>query len=385
MPETYLSSLDEEALLSLGSMEGWPRVVEVRAPAKKKAKPSVWPGYLLAGVVAAVAYGVHYLPFPPFRIVSEFGVRRPLSAAILAILAGVLVRNLFRVPDSMAEGCKSLTRKSIPLVIVLTGAGLNLAHIAGVGIPALSITLLCMTLALAAAYYFGRMFGLGKQAALLMGAGTAICGTSAIVAVAPLIDAEDEDMVLSIGTVNLLGLVLMFLLPLAGGLLHLDDQPFGVWAGTSIHAVPQVVAAGFAYSQKAGTLATLVKLVRVALLAPMVFLLAALYARRHTAENRVTVHYARLVPPFVWGFLAVAALNTLDLIPVLQFRGSFAVPLAGVLVEAGNIVLTLAMAAIGLEVNLRQLATVGARALATGVASTLVLCAASLALIRILL
>ena len=118
------------------------------------------------------------------------------------------------------------------------------------------------------------MLKLWKRTALLIGAGTAICGNSAIVAVAPLIDATDEDLMLSMSTINLLGLPLMFLFPLAGAMLGLGDQAYGVWAGTSIHAVPQVVAAAFAFSPGAGSIATLVKLVRVALLAPFTFVLA---------------------------------------------------------------------------------------------------------------
>ena len=136
------------------------------------------------------------------------------------------------------EGSKGIVRKLISVTIVVTGAGLNLVHIASVGFTALSITVMCMGVAMAVAYYLGRVFGLWRKTALLIGAGTAICGTSAIVAVAPLIDAEDEDVMLSIGTVNLLGLLMMFATPLAGGLLELGDQRFGVWAGTTIHAVP---------------------------------------------------------------------------------------------------------------------------------------------------
>lgn len=396
--EPYLSHLDEDALLSLGSMEGLdePPVVKTRiaigAPAAARAY--LWPGYALAALVSAIAYGLHYLPIPPFRIVSEFGVRRPISAAIIAILTGVLIRNLFPLPGSLIESSKGMVRKLIPITVVLTGAGLNLAQVSTVGLPALGITLVCMALGMGGAWYFGRLFGLWRKTSLLIGAGTAICGTSAIVAVAPLIDAEDDDLLLSIGTVNLLGLVLMFASPLVAGVLHLTDQSFGIWAGTSIHAVPQVVAAGFAYSPQAGALATLVKLVRVTFLAPFVFVLAAVYARRQTAGrtgNKVTVHYARLVPLFVWGFIGLAVLNTFRLIPALQFQampffgGNLRVPLSDLLVTAGNIVLTLAMAAMGLEVNVRFLARVGAKAILTGAASTILLCVVSLVLIRLFL
>lgn len=394
--------MSPEALLSLGSMEGiydLPAIVPGIIPAKTAEKRiPAWPGYTLAASVAALSYAIHYLPVTPFRVVTGYGVRRPVSASIIAIVAGLLVRNLLAVAPSTVDSCKKLVRKILPVTIVLTGAGLNLAAIATVGFAALSVTFFCIILAVVSAWYFGRILGIHPKTALLIGTGTAICGTSAIVAVAPLIEADDEDLTLSVGTVNLLGLLLMFALPLAGGLLQLKDEAFAVWAGTSIHAVPQVVAAAFAFSQKAGTLATLVKLVRVSLLAPFTFVLALWYARRPAfaagAVATPKVHYARLVPAFLWGFLALSLLNTLDLLPALQFHlapfvptmeRDFSVSSTNLLVEIGNILLTLAMGAMGLEVNLRFLTKVGGRAIATGVGSCLALCAASLALIRLLM
>jgi uncharacterized integral membrane protein (TIGR00698 family) len=385
--------LDAEALASLGCMEGLdvPVVVTRAVPGKSKpARPSIWPGYAAALLVAAAAYLVHYLPFAPFRVEGEFGVRRPVSPAIIAILLGAVARNVLRLPHVILDGCKGIVRKIIPVTIVLTGFSLNLTSIEKVGARALVIILACIGVATGSAYVFGCMIKLWKRTALLIGAGTAICGNSAIVAVAPLIDATDEDLMLSMSTINLLGLPLMFLFPLAGAMMGLGDQSYGVWAGTSIHAVPQVVAAAFAFSPGAGSIATLVKLVRVALLAPFTFVLAIAYARRKRTGG-VQVRFLRLVPLFFWGFVAAALINTLGLIPALEFHPawrasrSFSVSTADALVEAGSLLLTLAMAAMGLEVDVHFLARVGGRALLTGIVSCLALCAASLALIRLLL
>jgi uncharacterized integral membrane protein (TIGR00698 family) len=362
-------------------MEG---IHQLPKPAAKTARQATaragtgWKGYALAAVVSALSYGIHYLPFPPFRV----GARYPVSAAIIAIVGGVLVRNVLPLPAAAVDAAKGLARRLIPMTIVLTGAGLNLARVASVGWRALIITVICLGVSMAATMWLARLFKVWFRTGMLIGAGTAICGTSAIVAVAPLIDAEDQDLMLSIGTVNILGLVLMFLLPAVGGLLRLRDEAFGVWAGTSIHAVPQVVAAGFAYSPAAGALATLVKLVRVTLLAPFLFVLGFAYARRH--GSNVSIQYARLVPSFVYGFLALSLLNTLGLLPVLQFRfGSMG--LADLLANLGEILLTLSMAAMGLEVNVRFLARTGGRAVLTGAAASAVLCVVSLLLIRLLL
>ena len=374
-----------EALQSLDCMEGVyaQPVAEVKTVEARPAKASPVPGYALALGITAAAYGIHYLPFPPFRVDAATGARYPVSAAIIAILAGMTVRNLISLPGSIVESARTMPRKVIPPAIVLTGAGLNLTAIASVGVRALLITLACIAAATAASVWFGALTKLWRKTAILIGAGTAICGTSAIVAVAPLIEAEDQDMLLSIGTVNILGLLFMFLMPVVGSMLKMSDQAFGVWAGTSIHAVPQVVAAAFSYSQPAGALATLVKLVRVALLAPFMFVLGVWHSRQSGA-GQTRIHYTRLVPAFVWGFLLLAALNTADLLPALQFGfGQYST--SSLLTNTGELLLAISMAAMGLEVNIVQFSKVGGRAILVGSLAGLVLCTTSLLLIRFLL
>jgi uncharacterized integral membrane protein (TIGR00698 family) len=348
-------------------------------PRLKLAPKPLWPGWLVSIGVAALAYAIHYLPFAPFRV----GERRPISAAILAIFFGALAANFLPLGIKILYGAKDAVRRSIPLTIVLTGASLSFANATAVGWRAFVIIVITMAAAMGSAWIFGRMMKLSRGASVLIGAGTAICGNSAIIAVAPLIDAEDRDVMLSVGAINVLGLALMFVSPFAGGMLGMGDQAYGVWAGTTIHAVPQAVAAGFAYSAKAGGLATLVKLVRVALLAPLLLILAFSYAR--SKKDRVKVHYSRLIPPFLWGFLGLFALNSLGLLPILQFQNGYSVGSARILTEASNLLLTLSMAALGLEVNIRILAKAGGAAMAAGALACFATCAASYLLIRALL
>jgi len=378
-----ITKLSKEALASLGSMEGSVYLPAVeRRPAEprfKLAPKPLWPGWLAAISVAALAYAIHYLPFAPFRV----GTRRPISAAILAILIGALAVNFLPLGIRILHGAKDCVRRAIPLTIVLTGASLSFANATAVGWRAFAIIVFTMTAAMASAWLFGRMFKLSPGSSVLIGAGTAICGNSAIIAVAPLIDADDRDVMLSVGAINVLGLALMFVSPFAGGLLGMNDQSYGVWAGTTIHAVPQAVAAGFAFSEKAGGLATLVKLVRVALLAPLLLILAFSYAG--SKKDRLKVHYSRLIPPFLWGFLTLFALNSLGFLPILQFQNGYSVASAGMLTEAGNLLLTLSMAALGLEVNIRVLAKAGGAAMAAGTLTCIATCAASYLLIRALL
>ena len=123
-------------------MEGLDLPIVVTSAVAKKgkpARPSIWPGYAAALLIVAAAYLVHYLPFAPFRVANEFGVRRPVSPAIIAILLGAVARNALRLPHLILEGCKGIVRRVIPATIVLTGFSLNLTSVEKVGAPALLI------------------------------------------------------------------------------------------------------------------------------------------------------------------------------------------------------------------------------------------------------
>lgn len=346
-------------------------VYVTRSPAK--AAPE-WSGYAASASVAGAAYLAHTY-------------YAPVSSAILAILLGTLIRNLSLVPAHVLGGCKSLVKRTIPATIVLTGATLNLADLAK-GAPYLAVVIAAVFVGTAAAVVAGRILGASHKTSMLIGAGTSICGNSAIVAAAPVLRAADDDLLLSVGTINVIGLVIMLVLPLAGAALSMPPESFGVWAGATVHAVPQAVTTGFAFGPEAGALAALVKLVRVSLLAPYVLLLALRI--RRTEQMSGKVRYVSLIPPFLWGFAAFAVIRTLALWPELVFQPLGAVqPLridvAPALATLGNVLLTLSMAAMGLEVNLRHLVRTGGPAMVTGIVTSLVQCLATWILIRVLL
>ncbi|GIK16188.1 MAG: hypothetical protein BroJett003_11520 [Planctomycetota bacterium] len=398
-PQTvsYFGPLSEDAYGALASMEGvydLPLVEAAGAP-KVGAAPSAWPGYALTAGACVIAYALHYLPVWPFQVGTGASVRRPISAAILAILVGLAIRNFLGLSASALSGCKRVVRGVIPAAIILMGAELQLSAMTKVGLPVLAVIAAGIGVAIGASFLLGRALGLSSHASLLVGAGTAICGNSAIVAVAPLIKAKDEDVGWSVGTINALGLLVMLACPMVGFSLHLTDDQYGAWSGTAIHAVPQVVAAGAAFSTKAAAIATLVKLVRVAMLAPLVCVLAMLAARRARGmageSGAVTVHYARLIPWFVWGFLAMSVLSSLGLIPKLAFPSdgvlgdAQTLSLLRVFKEAGSLLLAAAMAAIGLELSVAGMIHVGRRVFLCGLGASIALAVVSLVLSRVLL
>lgn len=354
------------------------------------------PGLLLATLLAIAAYLIQTLPVPPFSIGDP--VRHPVDAMLIAIALGMIVRNTIGLPASLVPGVKTAVTSLTAIGIVLMGAKLDFRDMARTSSTALLISVVCVAVALALTIWLCRKLQVEGKLGLLIGVGTAICGSSAIAVAAPVIEADDRDTAFAIATVTLFGMLAVFVLPLLGHVMSLDEVEFGVWAGTSVHAVPQVVAAGFAYGPTAGEVATIVKLVRVLLLAPVVIGIAIWYGRQKRAQQIAHVtkigSFTTLVPPFIVGFLVLAIANTLQLLPdfTLHLRESFLweagdrrIVLARLVTSISGFVLTVSMAGVGMGVDLRGLARVGLGALYVGLASAVTLAGFSLALLHVLL
>src|SRR5882724_5101539 len=252
----------------------------VAVPAVKKAQP-IW-GVMLALGVTLLAIWISELKVAPFTLA---GGRHPIEPVMLAIVLGMMLSNCWTLPKAIQPGLKFSVKKLLPLGIVLLGARLNFQEMVKVGAEGLILSILETAVALALLLLLTRLLKLPPKLGVLLGVGTAICGGTAIVATAPVIEAEEKDVVFSVATVTLLGLIAMFALPIIAHFLELSSKAFGIWAGLSIHQTPQVIAAGFAYSDEAGETATIVKLARVCLLAPVVFAIGVVYARRKLRET----------------------------------------------------------------------------------------------------
>src|SRR5262245_33454070 len=297
-----------------------PAAKPVAAPAEKKKEQPIF-GVLVAIGLTLAAIWLSELPFRPFTLT---GGRHPIEPVMLAIVLGMVLSNCWTLPKALQPGIKFSVKKVLPLGIVLLGARLDFREMIKVGAEGLMLSVLETLVALGLLLAFTQVLRLPRKLGVLLGVGTAICGGTAIVATAPVIEAEEKDVVFSVATVTLLGLVAMFTLPILGHVLDLTSKQFGVWAGLAIHQTPHVVAAGFAYSPtgapyspEAGQTATIVKLARVCLLAPVVFVVGLLYARqklkRTGVSERKKINYWHLFPMFVIGFLGVALLNTFGL------------------------------------------------------------------------
>jgi uncharacterized integral membrane protein (TIGR00698 family) len=359
-------------------MDGLPAPVVLRGPRAARVGPSPLWGLAGAALVTLAAVWVSELPFPPFTLK---GNRHPIEPVMTAIVLGMIAANVLPLPRLLAPGLKFATKKLLPLAIILVGARLDFIAVLNVGAQALAMSVGTILLGLGLFLLFIRRGWVPRKLGLLLGIGTAICGGTAIVAAAPVIEADDKDVTFSVATVTLCGLAAMFLLPLAADVMHLSDRAFGIWAGLSIHQTPQVIAAGFAYSPGAGEIATIVKLARVCLLAPVLLLVGWQTARQgHEVGRRVQVLH--VFPMFVLGFLAMALLRTLGLLPQLTVRLPARPALGGGVhevdvVRACEIVskylIVAAMAAVGLETRLGALRKTGLRPLLLGMSAAIVI------------
>jgi uncharacterized integral membrane protein (TIGR00698 family) len=317
---------------------------------------------------------------------------------LIAIVLGMLVRNTIGVSQRFAPGVRYAVISVMPLGIVLMGARLNFFDVVRTSITALIISVICVVAALTLTIWLCRRIGVGSKLGILIGVGTAICGGTAIAVAAPVIEAEESDTAFGIATVTLFGMAAVFVLPLLGELIGMSQLEFGVWAGTSVHATPQVVATGFAYGPQAGDIATIVKLVRVLLLAPVVIGLGIWYARAKRKQQIAHVtklgKLTTLFPPFILGFVLLALANTAHLLPdftlhlkdsVFWAQQDLRVVLAKLVTWVSTFRLTIAMAGVGLGVDVRGLSRVGLGALYVGLASSVLLAAFSFALLKGLL
>ncbi len=347
--------------------------------------PARWPGATACILLTVLAYWLHDRPVPPFT--TEKG-QHPVSAVLLALLLGMAVRNLLPITTGwMRPGAGLVIKKWLPLGIVLLGARLDFYDLVSVGFRALFAAVVLIVLIVFAVGALTRLLQMRSRLGLLIGVGTAICGTSAIVATAPIVEADEDEVGLSVATVNLFGVLAMLAFPAVGALFEMDAREFGAWCGFSIHATPQVIAAGFAHysdGTTAGEIATIVKLTRVSLLAPAVFLLGLWYARiRRRSDVYVDkpLNLRGLVPGFMLLFIAMAALRTLGFFPEVTLHmtdhfvfgaGDRQFDLAAVLGMAAKGVITSAMAAVGLGIELRSLRASGVRPFLLGLLATLV-------------
>ncbi|MEX2543351.1 MAG: putative sulfate exporter family transporter, partial [Trueperaceae bacterium] len=306
------------------------------------------PGLLLVGLLSAASYLLAGIP--------ALAVMGPL---VIALFVGLAWRAVAGLAPASAPGASFSARTLLRVGIVLLGVRLDFALLAQVGPAVLLGSLLVVTLGIFGIERLGKLAGLPPGLRLGIAVGTSICGASAILAAVPATRMKDEEAGLSVGIISVLGTLGVLGFAFFSSLLEPSDLVYGFLVGLTLHEVAQVLAAGYVPGTEAGDLATIVKLTRVALLAPALLVLSRLLGGSEAAGRRGLARLRAPVPLFLLGFLAVGVLNSLGWIPD---------PL-GSLMLAGSLLLTTAAMVglgLGLGLDLSVFRRVGSKALLVG-------------------
>jgi uncharacterized integral membrane protein (TIGR00698 family) len=326
------------------------------------------PGLLLCAAVTAVSLVCQAL--------EERAVGHPyVEALVLAILLGTLIRTFWQPDGRWRTGIGFAAKEVLEFAVMLLGASISLGAILAAEPVLLMAILGTVALVIVASYALGRALALPPRMAILIACGNAICGNSAIAAVAPVIGAKASEVASAVAFTAVLGVVVVLALPLLVPLLSLDQTRYGIVAGLTVYAVPQVLAATTTVGVVATQVGTLVKLVRVLMLGPVVLAVSMFGARLTGGEtiSRRAPGLGKLVPWFILGFLALATLRSFGLVPDVLVEP----------IRTVSRILTIAsMAALGLGVDVRALGRVGPAVTATVCGSLALLVAISLLLVR---
>ena len=331
--------------------------------AKTSSVFGILPGVALTAVIAAMAFALRQIPYVSI-----------LSPIILSIAIGMALHNFVGTPAIAKSGVAFSMRRLLRFAIILLGLQLTTAQLVEVGGNGLAVIAATLAATFLFTQQFGRLIGVDRKLSQLIAAGTSICGASAVIATNTVTDAPDEDVAYAVACVTVFGSIAMFVYPLLPGLLHLDPHAFGLWSGASIHEIAQVVAASFQDGRRAGEFATIAKLARVMMLAPVVIALGFFAARRarHGGDGQSTARVP--MPWFVLGFIALVFVNSLVVIPP-ETRS--------LVVTATTFLLSMALAAMGLETDIRKLYAKGLRPLLLGAGAFLFISGFSLLMIKI--
>ena len=328
------------------------------------------PGLAIAAAITLVAIGLAQVE----EAIIGYPLLEPL---VLALILGIAIRSFWQPGELYAPGISFASRQLLEFAIVLLGASLDLHKLVDAGTKLVIAVLVSVTITILSGVGIGRAAGLGTRLAILVAVGNAICGNSAIAAVAPAIRAKKQEVASAIALTAVFGIGVVLTLPLLISPLNLSNERYGVIAGLTVYAVPQVLAATFPVSVESGQIGSLVKLTRVLLLGPVVAIFAWIFRDRtevpdETARAFSLSKVTRFLPWFVIGFLVLAILRTLGTVP--DTIGTHAQ-------DVSKVLTAIAMTALGLTVDVRSVRRGGARVAMVIAGLTVLLVAMALVLV----
>lgn len=277
-----------------------------------------------------------------------------LGSSIIALFLGTIINSFFH-PVWIKPALKFTSKRILKVAIILLGASLSVSTIMSVGKMTFFVMLFTFAMCFGGGFFIRKLFGLNWKLSNLISAGTGICGGSAVAAIAPVIDADDKDIAFALSSTFLFDMVMIALYPIMGRILGMSDIAYGIWAGTSVNDTASVVASGYAFSEAAGDFATMVKLTRTIAIIPTVLVFAYIGTRVKQKELQSVgdgkkVNVLKIIPWFIAGFLALAIVNSVGLIPS---------EVSGVMKSASKFLMVTALAAIGLGTSIADFKKAG--------------------------
>lgn len=349
---------------------------------------AIFPGLILAFVLAiggqwlSDLVGVTWMGLP----------KSPISAIMMAILLGILIRNTVGLPALFLPGARFGLVRILRLGIVLLGIRLSLGEAGTIGLKSLPVIIGAIAAALLIVTYFSRKLGLSGRLGTLIAVGTSICGATAIVATAPAIAAEDDEVSYSVACVTLFGVIAMLIYPFAAhALFSADAFRSGLFLGTSVHETAQVAGAGLVYQQyyddpEALNVATVTKLVRNLGMLLIIPLMSIIYHRKSSGGGTAPKWYS-MIPLFVVGFACMSLLRTVGDLGDKAFGildpGQWKTIVSWIK-DIAEICLAVAMASVGLGTSIRGLVAIGFKPLGVGLFSAVLVGVVSFTLISLL-
>ena len=329
------------------------------------------PGVILSFLIALI--GIFFSDYLGTEIMGFD--KSPISSIMLAIIIGLLVGNIFSISENFKLGIDFSIKKILRFGIICLGIRLGLGDIINLGLAALPLIIICLVSALLIVIYLSKKINVSSKMAALIAVGTSICGASAIVATAPAINADKEEVTYAIANITLFGILAMFFYPfLANFIFNGNEYAVGLFLGTAIHETAQVAGAGLIYAEQFNApevldIAAVTKLVRNTSMLIIIPLIAFMYHRNlKTAESINNISIFSMFPFFILGFIAMGIIRTTGDITLQSSGSSFGVLGANdwfatisFIKQTAEISLAIAMASLGLSTNLKSLASLGVR------------------------
>lgn len=284
-----------------------------------------------------------------------------MGTMVLAILIGIAWRSIFEVPKSLNPGIDFTAKKILRYGIILMGARLDFSKILESGYRVILLDILVITFAVTVIYTLGKLFKVPEKLALLVGIGSGVCGAAAIAAIAPIIDADEDETTISIAIIAILGTIFTILYTLLFSIFHITPYIYGIFSGSTLHELGHVIAAATKGGNTSLDIAIIVKLGRVALLVPVAIVINIIFRNnihKNTNIKKITV------PWFIIGFLAFSLINTFNILPKVTIN---------IIIQISIFLLTMAMAALGLNVHINSIKTIGLKILAIGIMGSIAL------------